>query len=47
MRITVSNIQRLAQGMKNEEILEDIPELTLEDILASLAFAAEHGKMSQ
>lgn len=30
----------LASGMSHEEIIEDFPQLTQEDILASLAFAA-------
>jgi uncharacterized protein (DUF433 family) len=49
MRISVYDILGwLAAGMTNEEILEEYPELTLEDIRASLAFAAdrEHHLMS-
>ena len=42
MRITVYEVLKcLAAGRKTEEILEDFPELTNEDILACLAFAAD------
>lgn len=42
MRISVYDIlSYLASGMKEDEIIEDFPELTREDILACLAFAAE------
>ncbi len=42
MRITVYDILRmLANGMSNEEILADFPELEQEDIQACLAFAAD------
>ena len=42
MRITVYDIlSYLASGMSYDEILEDFPYLTREDILASLEFAAE------
>jgi uncharacterized protein (DUF433 family) len=45
-RITVSDIlNMLASGMTYEEILEDFPKLTREDILASLAFSAR-GELS-
>ena len=45
MRITVSDIlEYLASGMSVEEILDDFPELTAEDIRACLAFAAEREK---
>ena len=41
-RITVSDVlDYLASGMTEDEILEDFPELTREDIKASLAFAAD------
>jgi len=41
MRITVEDILRyLAAGMSVDEILEDFPELTREDILVSLDFSA-------
>ena len=42
MRITVYDVlSYLAAGMSHEEILEDFPYLTEEDILACLAFAAD------
>lgn len=42
MRITVSDIlEYLASGMSEDEILEDFPELTRDDIRACLAFAAD------
>ena len=42
LRITVYDIlEYLASGMKEEEILEDFPELTKNDIRASLQFAAD------
>lgn len=42
MRITVYDILGwLAAGMVPEQILSDFPELTLQDIQASLAFAAD------
>lgn len=42
MRITVYDVLGwLAAGMTNDEILVDFPELTLEDIQAVLAFAAD------
>lgn len=42
MRITVGDVLGwLAAGMSHSEILEDYPELTGDDILASLAFAAD------
>jgi uncharacterized protein (DUF433 family) len=45
MRITVYDIlEYLAGGMSMEEILMDFPELTREDILACLAFAADREK---
>jgi uncharacterized protein (DUF433 family) len=45
MRITVYDIlEYLAGGMSIEEILADFPELTREDILACLAFAADKEK---
>lgn len=41
MRITVTDIlEYLARGMTEEEILTDFPDLTAEDIKATLAFAA-------
>jgi uncharacterized protein (DUF433 family) len=45
MRITVSDVlEYLASGMSIQEILEDFPELTEEDIRACLAFAAVREK---
>ena len=42
MRITVYDVLGyLAAGMTYEEVLDDFPDLTYEDILACLAFAAE------
>jgi len=41
-RITVSDVlEYLASGMSEAEILADFPELTVDDIRACLAFAAE------
>jgi uncharacterized protein (DUF433 family) len=45
MRITASDVlEYLASGMTEEEILNDFPELTREDIRACLAFAADREK---
>lgn len=42
LRITVYDILSwLANGMSFEEIIDDFPELTREDILAALEFASE------
>ncbi len=42
MRITVYDVlSYLASGMSKEEVLEDFPYLTEEDILACLAYAAD------
>jgi uncharacterized protein (DUF433 family) len=42
LRITVYDVlEYLASGMSEEEILADFPDLTHEDILACLAFAAD------
>lgn len=42
LRITVSDVlEYLAGGMSFEEVLSDFPELTIEDIRACLAFAAD------
>ena len=42
MRITVYDVlSYLASGMSHEEILQDFPYLTEEDILACLSYAAE------
>ena len=41
MRITVQDVlEYLAGGMTEDEILSDFPELTHDDILACIAFAA-------
>ena len=46
MRITVSDVLGyLASGMSEQEILEDFPELTGEDIKACLTFAAERARL--
>ncbi|MBF0623243.1 MAG: DUF433 domain-containing protein [Magnetococcales bacterium] len=45
MRITVYDVlDYLASGMTLEEVLADFPDLTREDILACLAFAADQGR---
>ena len=42
MRIAVADVlEWLAAGMTHEEILKEYPELTEEDIRASLAYAAD------
>ncbi len=42
LRITVQDVlEYLASGMTVDEILRDFPDLTREDILACLAFAAD------
>jgi uncharacterized protein (DUF433 family) len=42
LRITVYDVlDYLASGMSEEQILEDFPELTKEDLRACLAFAAD------
>ena len=42
LRITVYDVlEYMAGGMSQDEILEDFPELTREDLLACLAFAAD------
>jgi uncharacterized protein (DUF433 family) len=42
MRITVYDVlSYLASGMTEEDVLSDFPELTREDILACLGFAAD------
>lgn len=41
-RITVADVlEYMAGGMSQEEILDDFPDLTAEDIRAVLAFAAQ------
>ena len=45
IRMTVYDVlEYLAAGMTHDEILEDFPNLTEEDIRACLAFAADMGK---
>lgn len=45
MRITVYDVlEYLAGGMTQQEILEDFPYLTDEDILACLSYAADREK---
>lgn len=45
MRISVEDILRyLASEMSFEDILQDFPELTREDILAALEFSANRSK---
>ena len=45
MRITVYDVlEYLGSGMTQEEILQDFPYLTKEDILACLSYAADHEK---
>jgi uncharacterized protein (DUF433 family) len=42
LRMTVYDVlEYLASGMSKEEILKDFPDLTRDDILACLAFAAD------
>ena len=42
LRITVYDVlNMLADGMSYDEIIDDFPKITKEDILACLAFAAE------
>jgi len=42
MRMTVTDVlEYLAGGMTPEEIVDEFPDLTLEDIRACLAFAAD------
>jgi uncharacterized protein (DUF433 family) len=41
-RMTVQDVlEYLASGMSEQEILDDFPDITHEDILACLAFAAD------
>lgn len=47
MRITVYDVlSYLASGMTYEEILEDFPYLTHEDILACLSYAADRERQA-
>lgn len=48
MRISVADILGwLASGMSHGEIISDFPELTEEDILAALAYAADRERRIQ
>lgn len=48
MRITVGDVlEWLADGMSEDEILEDFPELELADIRACLAYAAERQRTTR
>jgi uncharacterized protein (DUF433 family) len=45
LRITVQDVlEYLASGMTPEQIVHELPDLTLEDIRACLAFAADREK---
>ena len=47
-RITVYDVLGwLASGITNEEIMKDFPELTIKDIQACLAFAADRERKIQ
>jgi uncharacterized protein (DUF433 family) len=47
MRITVYDVlDYLASGMSHQEILDDFPYLTEEDILACLSYAADRERAS-
>jgi uncharacterized protein (DUF433 family) len=47
MRITVYDVlEYLAAGMSHQEILEDFPYLTEDDIRACLSYAADREKVS-
>ncbi len=42
MRMTVTDVlEYLASGMTHQEILDEFPDITNEDIMACLAFAAD------
>ena len=46
MRITVYDIlEYLASGMTQQEIIEDFPYVTIDDILACLSFAANRERL--
>ena len=43
LRITVTDVlEYLGSGMTEDEIVNDFPDLTKEDVRACLAFAADH-----
>jgi uncharacterized protein (DUF433 family) len=45
LRISVSDVlDYLAGGMSEQEILQDFPDLTADDIRACLTFAADRGR---
>jgi len=47
LRITVYEVlEYLASGMAEEEILDDFPDLTREDLEACIAYATEHEQRS-
>ena len=47
LRITVSDVlSYLASGMSADEIIEDYPDLTREDIRAALSYAADRQRRS-
>lgn len=47
MRITVYDVlSYLASGMSTEEVLDDFPELSKDDVLACLAYAADTERKS-
>jgi uncharacterized protein (DUF433 family) len=46
LRITVADVlEYLASGMSHQEIIDDFPELTEEDIRAALTYAARSQRM--
>lgn len=48
MRITVYDVlSYLASGMSVEEVLEDFPYLTREDVLAALSYAADRERRTR
>ena len=48
LRITVYDVlEYLAGGMTPEQVVEEFPELTLDDVRACLAFAADAGRRSR
>ena len=48
MRITVYDVlDYLASGMSEQEILDDFPDLTRDDICACLAFAADRERLAR
>jgi uncharacterized protein (DUF433 family) len=46
MRMTVYDVlESLASGMTEQQLLADVPDLTIEDIRACLAYAADRERM--